>query len=130
MAGAVSLRLDRRSLGAVSAARPGIGPAAAVAFRPLLLALSLAAQVEAEAARIGLHAGFLEGPLEAPRVALQEVQRLRALGRDDRAQGAVAGVLQLYFDAPELGRVQLDVDMHLAGDLGALDMQRELLGRN
>src|SRR3546814_20648745 len=77
MAGAVSLRLDRRSLGAVSAARPGIGPAAAVAFRPLLLALSLAAQVEAEAARLGLHAGFLEGTLEAPRVALQQVQRPR-----------------------------------------------------
>src|SRR3546814_13987839 len=79
----------------------------------------------AEAAGIRLHAGLLQSPFEPARVTLQEIERLRALRRDDGAQCAVAGILQLHLDAAELGRVQFDADLVLAGDLGALDLDRK-----
>src|SRR3546814_8929975 len=107
--------------GLAVAGRLGSGRAAAGAAVAglLLVVLALAAQIEAEAAGIRLHAGLLQSPFEPARVTLQEIERLRALRRDDGAQCAVAGILQLHLDAAERGRVQFDADLVLAGGLGA-----------
>ncbi len=77
----------------------------------LLLLLLVAAQVEAQAAHVGLHADVAERLLKLARVALEHVERVAVVGGDVDAGLAIGGHADLHFDAAEIGGMKVDFNV-------------------
>ena len=60
-------------------------------------------------------AGLLQGVLDLRLLALQQLQRVGAFGRDVGRDLAVAIDIELDVDTPELGRIETDIELIGAG---------------
>ena len=73
-------------------------------------ARALVAELEAQAARVGLQPGVLQRPLQHPGVGAEQLQGLLGLGADRGADLLRVAEVEADLDAAEGGRRELDVD--------------------
>src|SRR6185437_8438446 len=97
--------------------------------RVLREALTIAAQIEAEAAAVGVEPGIAQRLLELARILLQEIERVGAVGGNHRGQPAVMVDVELDVDGSKARRLQLDLDLVIAGRQRLPEVDRDLLAR-
>ena len=92
-------------------------------------AVVLFAQIEAQAALVGLDAGILKRPFQQTRIALEQLQCLAALDQNSGAHRPAIGEVETDFDATQLRRMEAELDPVLPGLDGVVDAQGKLLRR-
>ena len=86
------------------------------------------AQVEVEAAAVGLQAGILERLFEMVGVALEQLEGLGAVGGDGGVDHALLVDVELDIDPPQLFWAQLHGDRAVAVLGAVLELDRHLIG--
>jgi hypothetical protein len=91
----------------------------------LLLVRRLIAQRKLQAVVGGFQTGVLQGALQAGGVAAQQIEGVGAVRDHARGHIAVAVDVEANLDAAELGRIEADLEMVLAGGSLAGDFDRD-----
>jgi len=86
-----------------------------------------AAQIESERAAVGAQTGIAQGLLETARIAVEEIERVGAVGREDGGDAAVLGKIETDGNLAEAGGLEIDLNLVVAGLDAALDGDRDLL---
>src|SRR5260221_7123862 len=87
-----------------------------------------AAQIEGERAAVGAQTGVAQRLLEAARIAVQEIERVGAVGREDGGDAPVLREIEPDGNLAEAGGFEVDLDLVVAGFYAPLYGDRHLLG--